>query len=112
MIDLLLDGAACYRITRLLTRDRLTRPWRARLIAAAYMDDTPGESDAWWESRVRADDDAPTLAAFLICPACVSVWIGFGVIAARKFVPRAWDPIARALTCASIGTFLSHLDRG
>lgn len=82
-LDVLVDIAAVYRVTRAVTRDSvpLTRIPRDAV------------------RRRWPDSDAATLVT---CDWCVSVWAGFAVTAARALTPRAWDPIARALAASAV----------
>lgn len=120
---MLLDVLAVHRLTRLVTRDTITRPLRARVIALAYGTDEwkwPNDtvptgaydalSEAEWDQRPESDDDAPKLAAFVICPWCVGLWISFGVVAARRYAPVLWDPVARALACSTAAALAVGLE--
>ncbi len=94
-MSLLLDAVATYRLTRLLIEDDLLdRP------RAAVFERLAGH---------------PKLTELASCPWCLSVWCAFGVLAARRFAPRAWDPIARALTFSAMAGVMSetveHLQR-
>lgn len=108
MIDLLLDAAAVHRLTRLVTADALTAPYRNALIAGAYRragrDD---ESDDWTE-YVLADESAPRTAIVWACSKCASVWLAAGVVAARRFAPRAWAPVATALAFSAASGLLGR----
>jgi len=120
---LVLDAFAAHRLTRLVTRDTITRPIRARIIRGAYehapgwiglANDAPGEgvypltqTESEWDSMPHDDDDAPKLAAFITCPWCVGLWISFGVVVARRYASGAWDPIARALALSSAAALLA-----
>lgn len=77
--DLVVDALAAYRLTRLVTRDKITAPLRAPLV------------------------DRPGLAGELVsCEWCVGVWASFGVVALRRLVPGAWAPVADALALAAV----------
>lgn len=63
--DLLLDGLASYRLTRLVTTDRLTLPLREKVITAAR------------DSANNNDHPSPLLrsASYLVtCDYCVSIY--------------------------------------
>lgn len=130
MIDLLLDALSVYRLTRLVTRDTITRPLRVRIIRWAYRHDprhddgVPGFTEwnaklnpvlgAVTESEIDAlpenDEDAPKLAALLICPWCISIYAATAVVLARRLAPRAWEPAARMLALSATTGFLAGLD--
>lgn len=78
MIPLAVDALAAFRLTRLVTTDRITAGLR---------------------DRVRPD----TLAGELVrCSWCTGVWVAFGVVAARRLVPKVWAPIGDALAVAAV----------
>lgn len=124
ILDEIVDMLAVHRLTRLVTRDTITRPVRARIIAIAYGTDEwrwpngtvpVGEMSALtepqWDQRPHDDDDAPKLAAFIICPWCVGLWISGFVVAARRYAPVLWEPLARALATSSVAALVaSRLD--
>jgi Protein of unknown function (DUF1360) len=113
------DALAVHRLTRLVTRDTITRPLRAGMIAGAYARAYEPGSDwvqserSWaeWDEVPLDDDDAPPMAAFITCRWCVSIWIAFGVVAARRYASWAWDPIARALALSSAAVLAAGLER-
>lgn len=115
MIEALLDTLACYRLTRLITRDGLTVDLRAAVIRAAYGSQDAlalplpswWETPAEWEERAREDDDPPKLAELILCPWCVSVWVAAGVLIARSRFPRAWAPVARLLALAAAAALVA-----
>lgn len=80
-LDLAVDAAAAYRLTRLVTTDRISDPLREAI------------GRRWPESR---------LDVLVNCPWCTGVWVAAGVQAASTFAPRAWRPVARALAVAAI----------
>ncbi len=112
MIDLVVDLFATARLTRLVTADSITAPLRDRLIEQAYLTRPhfPGGADFDWTEYAMADADAPKLAVLLTCRFCASVWVAFGVVAARRLAPRAWAPVATALALSSASTLLAGLE--
>lgn len=84
MVDLLTDTLACYRLTRLAVEDSILDGPRAHVRNAL---------------KVAGYDRA---LEFTRCPWCLSVWIGLGVVVARRAAPRAWPPIAWALACSTV----------
>lgn len=83
-MSLLVDVLACYRLTRLVTTDHLTEPARDHLIEAF---------------RVAGMD---RMVYAMRCDWCTGMWVAFGVVAARRVAPRAWDPIARVLAFSAV----------
>lgn len=127
-LELALDGIAAYRLTRLITRDVITRPLRARVIARSYgyafnSASIPGEyakapdnqrrrfQELEWERMVPNDDAPPRLAKLVTCQWCVGIYVGAAVAFARWRWPRAWGFAARALTAASAAALIPGLER-
>jgi hypothetical protein len=118
MIELILDAAATYRLTRLVTADTITQHTRDTIIrwtyrnhpglhhAALNADQTPGA----WQHWAEDDPHAPKLATLITCRWCAGIWLGFLTIALRKIAPRQWRPAAYALTCASAAAWLARLE--
>lgn len=123
---LVIDALAAYRITRLVTADDITAPPREALIRLDYIaagrapdptdpdrvltdDMTPAPDDTWTDVALT-DDDPPALAKVLTCRWCAGIWVGFGVVAARRFAPRLWDPIARVLAAGAVAALLAAVE--
>jgi hypothetical protein len=87
-VDLLVDGLAVYRLTRLLTLDSLPPVKRAR-------------------EKVRHRWGGSEWSELAVCPWCMSVWVAAGVVAARTVAPRAWSPLARVLAASAVTGWLS-----
>jgi hypothetical protein len=45
------------------------------------------------------------------CRWCASIWIGFGVVALRRFAPRVWDPAARGLAFSAAAVLVAALEK-
>lgn len=76
----IVDALACYRLTRLVTTDEITRGLRRRAI-----------------------EHLP-----ITCDWCVGVWVAFGVVAVRRIVPRVWAPVATALALSAVTGLLAE----
>lgn len=87
MRDLLLDALSTFRITRLLVEDELLAE--------------PRDAVTRW-----ADGRDTTLrrkiGTLATCAWCCSAWSGLLVVASRRFVPRLWDPLAKALAYSAV----------
>lgn len=112
---LLVDAVAAYRLTKLATDDVITAPIRDRLVAAAYRreeisvpPDVSVPND--WTAYAIGDPVAPKIATLLTCRWCAGMWIGAGVVAARRLAPRAWAPVAEALAVASAAALLAGFE--
>ena len=109
---LAIDALAVARLTRLVTRDRLTRRVRKAAIHAAYSRGDVTMVPDWdvlGPSAVLDDPEAPDLAYLLSCDWCASMYVAVVVLALRRFAPGAWDPIARVLAASYVtGYAASH----
>lgn len=77
----LIDALAVYRLTRLLTRDKLTEKLRAKM-------------------------EELSLGYLSTCPWCISPYIAVGVVAARRH--RWWGPIAEVLAFSAVAGIVSE----
>lgn len=91
METLIVDALACHRITRLITQDVIFDRPRNHTLAALHA-----------AGYLKAKEA-------LRCPFCVSVYVGFGVVAARAVVPRLWGPVGRALALSDVAGILAAL---
>lgn len=110
---LLVDALAGYRLTKLVTSDVITADLRDRFIARAYArsgrPEPPVEGETWTDQAMD-DDVAPKPATLFTCRWCAGMWIGFGVVAARRLVPRVWDPVSEALAVSAAAALLARLE--
>lgn len=115
--ELVVDALAVHRLTRLVTEDVITQPARAVVIRWAYRmwSGNPtaleGMSDVDVDDLPLNDDEAPKVADLIKCRWCTSVWIAGFVVVARRYCPRVWDPLGRALALSTVGTLAAGLER-
>lgn len=76
---LAVDALAAYRLTRLVTRDTITKRHRERIVARGG-----------------------PVAELVQCSWCTGMWAAAAVVVARRTVPRAWGPVADALAMAAV----------
>ena len=115
VLELVVDAMAVARLTRLVTADTITAGPRDFLIRQAYQ--KAGKSDFLaaaeeWETPTEAvatDRHPPKLAKLLTCPWCSSVWLGMGVLGARKAAPQLWGPLSEGLAFSQLAGILSQL---
>jgi hypothetical protein len=131
MPSLALDAIASYRLTRLATEDVITQPLRDDLIARTYENrgrspKTPGNRPhaGWhdeaelparrregsWQAYGMDDPAPPKLVTLLTCRWCAGFWIGMLVIAARRLLPRVWQPAAEVLACSAAAALIARLE--
>lgn len=136
--DLAVDAIACYRLTRLATKDVLTQRLRDGIIRSAYLrtdrhahlftppasiygglnPTTPpsiaaslgDDGPGAWQRWTDDDPHPPKLATLITCRWCAGMWIAFLVVTLRIFAPRPWNWVARALVAASAAALLARLE--
>lgn len=83
---LLLDAAATFRLTRLVTTDDiLDRP------------------------RVALTSRSDFLDRLLSCAWCASIWVAATVVALRAGAQGLWDPVAKVLAFSAVAGVLAHV---
>lgn len=85
---LLVDALACFRLSRLLTTDRITQPLRDRL----------------WR---RFPPESTKIGYISTCDWCTSIWVAGGILIARRVTPRAWALAADGLAMSAATGLLS-----
>lgn len=88
----LTDALASWRLTHLIVADVFPPIYRARQEI---------------ENHFGSDSSLTYLSN---CPYCVGVYVGFGVMLARKFAPRWWGPIAEALALAAVAPLIEGVN--
>jgi hypothetical protein len=87
--DIAVDALATARLTRLLVQDSIFDRQRQRV-------------QTW------ADAHVPVVSKILDCAWCSSVYVGAGVVVARRAFPRAWGAVAYALACSQVAGMASE----
>lgn len=113
-LQLVVDGLAAYRLTRLVTADTITEAPRDAIVRRAY--EAAGVADrkhpdVSWSELAMADDEAPKLATLVTCRWCTGVYVAIGVTVARRVAPRLWGPVADMLATASAAALVAGLEQ-
>lgn len=87
MLEALTDALATFRLTRLVVDDRIS----AKLRNAAVK---------------RFGQEG--LGYLVGCPWCSSIWIGAGVVVARRVAPKAWAPVAELLALSAVSGLVAE----
>lgn len=111
---LLVDAAATYRLTRLVTADSIAEPLRNVVVAFAY--DRAGRPVPEYDPNDRElaeaamdEPDHPKLAELASCRWCAGMWLAIGVVfIARRF--RWWPAMADALACSAAAALVAGLE--
>jgi hypothetical protein len=93
-MNFLLDGLACYRLTRLIRTDGITRRPRGVILT-------------WAERSDKGVMAHPMVVEWFDCPWCVSMYAAVGIVAARKVAPRAWGMVGMALALSAVAGGIS-----
>jgi hypothetical protein len=112
--DDLVDVLAAYRLTRLVTTDTISDPFRDGLLEQIYRAGYWGDMEpplGGWSELARSDEEPPKLAELLTCWWCAGWWISAAVVAARRLVPGLWGPVARALATSTLVGLLAKSER-
>lgn len=107
------DALATYRLTRLATADVILAAPRNAVCRWAYrnrLTAVAGEGPQPWADLAMDDESAPKLATLVTCRWCAGMWVAFGVVAARRLFPRAWQPVARALALSAGAALVARLE--
>jgi hypothetical protein len=108
--ELVVDGLATYRLTRLATADVISEPARQAVLRHVGAEPPPGADDPTAQEVVEALDRPPRLATLVTCRWCAGIWIAGGVAAMRRLAPSAWDPAARGLALAATAVLLARFE--
>lgn len=100
--DLVLTAAATQRLSRLVTKDRVTSVVRAPFTAPRGEDAAPREVD----DTPRGRGLRRVIGELLVCPFCISQWIATAFAAGLLFAPRATRWIAGVFTAVGASDYL------
>jgi hypothetical protein len=102
--DLVWAAVATQRLSRLITKDRVTSAIRAPF--TAYEDEGgPGEV----QERARGHGLQRALGELLVCPFCVAQWIAAAFACGLLFAPRATRWLAGMFSVVAIADMLQLL---
>lgn len=90
-MTLVLDALAVYRLWRLAAKDTILDGPRDDLVAAIRDD-----------AQHRGRTAVPWQVELLFCPWCLGFWLAVIAVAARRYCPRIWDPIATVLAVSAL----------
>ncbi|MGW7099718.1 DUF1360 domain-containing protein [Streptomyces sp. NPDC054883] len=98
--EVLLTGTATFRLTRLLSKAKVTRPLRAPFTDVE-------EAGAPAEFNEMPKPGHQTVGELLTCPFCLGVWVATGLTAARMVWPRTASAVARTLAAVAVSDALN-----
>ena len=101
--DLVLLGIATYKLSHLISSDRVTSPLRApftEYVAPA------GASEV--KEKVRGTGIQRAIGDLLTCPYCLGPWVATALTFDLVFKPRTTRLIGGILAAATVSEFLNH----
>lgn len=104
--DLVLASLATHKLSRLIARDRVTRPLRAPFTEVEHPDPPLELSE-----RARGRGPRRALGELLSCPYCLDQWIGGVFIAGLTLAPRQTRAAASLFAVVTGSDYLQHLHR-
>jgi hypothetical protein len=105
--DLVLAGIAVHKLSRTVTRDRVTAPLRVPFTHYAGTDGAGQVND---EPRGRGIQRA--VGTLLTCQYCTGPWLAMGVTAGLLFAPRVTRLANSVLSVATLSDFLHQAYAG
>ncbi|RSO08873.1 hypothetical protein DMH18_18830 [Streptomyces sp. WAC 06783] len=101
--DLLLLGAATYKASRLLAKDKITALVRAPFTRRK---ETISASEVMDEPRGHGLQLA--VGELLACPFCLATWVGTSLVCGYAVAPRATRLVATGLSAVTISDWLQY----
>ncbi len=101
--DLVLLGVATYKLSRLISSDRVTSPLRAPF--TEYVEPA-GASEV--KETVRGTGIQRAIGDLLTCPYCLGPWVGMALTFGLVLKPRTTRLIGGILAAATISDGLNH----
>ncbi|HET7574338.1 MAG TPA: DUF1360 domain-containing protein [Solirubrobacterales bacterium] len=99
--DLALVGVASHKLSRLISKDKVTSPLRAPF---TELEGSGGPGEL--EERSRGDGVRKAIGELLVCPYCLGLWVVAGFSVGLLFAPRLTRFVAAAFSALTISDFL------
>jgi hypothetical protein len=98
--DVLLVGVASHKLSRLISKDKVTSPLRAPF---TEFEEQGGPSE--FEERSRGSGFRKAIGELLICPYCLGLWVVAGFSLGLLFAPRLTRFLASVFSALTISDF-------
>jgi Protein of unknown function (DUF1360) len=105
--DLLLAGVATHKLSRVISKDRVTAPLRAPF-TEFQEEGGPGEV----EEKPRGTGMRKAIGQLLVCPFCLAQWVATGILAGLAVAPRATRFVCSIFAAVTISDFLQIFYKG
>ncbi len=99
--DLVLIGAASHKLSRLVSKDKVTSPLRAPF---TELEGSGGPGEL--EERSRGAGTRKAIGELLVCPSCLGLWVVAGFSLGLLFAPRLTRFLAAVFSALTISDFL------
>jgi hypothetical protein len=99
--DVVLNGVATHKLSRLLAKEKITA-----FVRAPFTELEGRGGPAELEERARGEGWRRTVGELLICPYCLGMWISGGFNLGLVVAPRGTRFVASVLTGLTISDFL------
>jgi hypothetical protein len=99
--DLLTIGVASHKLSRLISKDKVTAPLRAPF---TEYEGQGGPSEL--EERSRGSGARKAIGELLICPYCLGLWVVTGLAVGLLFAPRLTRFLAAVFSALTVSDFL------
>jgi Protein of unknown function (DUF1360) len=99
--DLLSIGVASHKVSRLLAKDKVTRPLRAPF---TELEGEGGPSEL--EESSRGTGVRKAIGELLVCPYCLGLWVVAAFAVGLLFAPRLTRFLAATFSALTISDFL------
>lgn len=99
--QLLLIGTASHKLSRLVSKDKVTSPLRAPF---TELEGKGGPAE--FEERSRGTGVRKAIGELLICPFCLGLWVIAGFSVGLLFAPRVTRFVASLFAALTISDFL------
>jgi Protein of unknown function (DUF1360) len=98
--DVLLVGVASHKLSRLISKDKVTSPVRAPF---TELEGASGPSE--FEESSRGSGARKAIGELLVCPYCLDLWVVAGFAVGLLFAPRLTRFLAAIFTALTISDF-------
>ena len=101
--DLILMGIATHKLSRIISRDRVTSPLRA-----PFMEYVAPNGTNEVKEKVRGEGLRRAVGDLLHCPYCLSPWVAAGFVFGLVFKPKMTKFVGGTLAVAVISDLFHH----
>ena len=98
--DVLILGLATQKLSRVLTRDRVTQPFRRPF---AEFERSAGSGEV--EEKPRGIGLRKAIGELVTCPYCIGTWVASGFVYSFTFNPRLTRMVAGIFAIGSVADF-------